>query len=162
MVARALDRTGQDLAAKYLPLAARLARSAARSRPELADELVSAANLGLVEAARDFDPGRGSCFAAYARPRIMGRIVRTLRGRRSLCTRSLHWLDGADVPAREDRVPGQSGDPGVLLAGLPDRLAVLLRGVYFDGLSQPAAGARIGVRPTQAKRLHAQAIGMLV
>lgn len=162
MVARALDRTGQDLAARYMPLAARLARSAARARPELLDELVSAANLGLVEAARDFDPGRGSCFAAYARPRIMGRIVRTLRGRRSLCTRSLDWHDGANVPARENSASEPIGDPSVLLAGLPDRLAALLRGVYFDGLSQPAAGARIGVRPTQAKRLHARAIGMLV
>ncbi|PWU05329.1 MAG: hypothetical protein C5B51_14685 [Terriglobia bacterium] len=44
------------------------------------DDLVGAGNLGLLQAARKFDPARGIPFPAYARHRIRGAIADYLRG----------------------------------------------------------------------------------
>jgi len=45
------------------------------------DELVSAGTIGLIEAARKFDPTRGIEFSTYAHPRIRGAICDELRSR---------------------------------------------------------------------------------
>lgn len=44
-----------------------------------ADDLTSAGNLGLVQAARSYQPGRGSTFASWAKLRIRGAISDELR-----------------------------------------------------------------------------------
>ncbi|MDP8970132.1 MAG: sigma-70 family RNA polymerase sigma factor, partial [Actinomycetota bacterium] len=45
------------------------------------DDLLSAATVGLVQAARSFDPDRGISFQSYARIRIRGAVVDELRSR---------------------------------------------------------------------------------
>ncbi len=54
------------------------------------DDLVGAGNLGLLEAARRFDPSRGASFGAFARHRIRGAMADSLRELDSIsrCRRS--------------------------------------------------------------------------
>jgi RNA polymerase sigma-B factor len=74
-----LDRCS-DLVSSYLPLArARAVRYAGHG--ESLDDLLQVGALGLVAAARRFDPGRGVPFAAYALPTIDGELRRHLRDR---------------------------------------------------------------------------------
>ena len=69
-----------DLVAQ-LPMVEAMARSLAARLPPPADvdELVSAGQLGLVEAAGRYDPLRGVSFADFARPRVRGAMLDTLR-----------------------------------------------------------------------------------
>ena len=69
-----------DLVAQ-LPMVEAMARSLAARLPPPADldELVSAGRLGLVEAAGRYDPHRGVSFADFARPRVRGAMLDTLR-----------------------------------------------------------------------------------
>jgi RNA polymerase sigma-B factor len=69
-----------NLVASHLPLARSLARRYA-GRGEALDDLVQVGALGLVAAARRFDPGRGVPFAAYALPTVEGELRRHLRDR---------------------------------------------------------------------------------
>ena len=71
-----------DLVRLHLPLVRGLARRYAGSGEPLED-LVQVASVGLVAAARRFDPARGIPFAAYATPTIDGELRRHLRDRSS-------------------------------------------------------------------------------
>jgi RNA polymerase sigma-B factor len=66
----------------HLPLVRTLARRYCR-RGEAYDDLVQVASVGLVAAARRFDPGRGVPFAAFAVATIDGELRRHLRDRTS-------------------------------------------------------------------------------
>lgn len=55
------------------------------------DDLVAAGRLGLVQAARSYDPGRGVPFERYARVRIRGAVMDELR-RRDWASRSVRHL----------------------------------------------------------------------
>lgn len=71
---------GRDLG-RYRPLVKQIALQVASGIPrhvEL-DELISAGTVGLVEAARRFDPARGVRFEAYVSDRIRGAIIDFLR-----------------------------------------------------------------------------------
>lgn len=66
------------LTTEYLPLARQLAgRYAGRGQP--LEDLVQVASLGLVKAADRYDPKRGTAFAAYASPTILGELRRYFR-----------------------------------------------------------------------------------
>jgi RNA polymerase sigma factor FliA len=71
----------QELAERYLGLVIAIARNFQHRLPPSVDfdDLVGAGNLGLVEAARRFDPARGTSFGAFARHRIRGAITDSLR-----------------------------------------------------------------------------------
>jgi RNA polymerase sigma-B factor len=76
----------RDLAARdalvdaYMPLARRVAsRYAGVSEPY--DDLVQVASLGLVKAIGRFDPSRGTPFAGFAKPTILGELKRHFRDR---------------------------------------------------------------------------------
>jgi RNA polymerase sigma-B factor len=71
-----------DLIATHLPLVRTLARRYVASQETL-DDLVQVGSVGLVAAARRFDPTRGVPFAAYAAPTIDGELRRHLRDRAS-------------------------------------------------------------------------------
>jgi RNA polymerase sigma factor (sigma-70 family) len=77
---RAAGPAPGPLAEAHLGLARSIAAKYAARLPRLADDLESAALLGLWRAALDFDPGRGVPFAAYARLRIAGEVRDLLRG----------------------------------------------------------------------------------
>ncbi len=73
------DRELRDeLVAAHLGLAAAIARRFAR-RGEPLDDLVQVANYGLVRAVERFDPERGTSFAGFAVPTMMGEIKRHFR-----------------------------------------------------------------------------------
>lgn len=85
-VEQAADQPAEDgtedwslLVLHHLDLARRLARRYT-GRGEPLDELIQVARLGLVKAARRYDPGRGS-FSSFAIPTILGELRRHFRDR---------------------------------------------------------------------------------
>ena len=72
----------EDLVDRHLPLVRSLARRFAGCGEPL-DDLVQVGAVGLVAAARRFDPGRGVPFAAYAVPTVRGELRRYVRDRAS-------------------------------------------------------------------------------
>ena len=71
----------EELAERYLSLVIPIARSFQKRLPSSVDfdDLVGAGNLGLVEAARRFNPAQGASFGAFAQHRIRGAITDSLR-----------------------------------------------------------------------------------
>jgi RNA polymerase sigma-B factor len=86
--ARTYDPEATVLA--HQPLARRLARRYARGDADLQEELEQVAALGLVKAARRFDPARGTAFPTFAIPTVLGELRRHFR--------STRWV--AHVPRR--------------------------------------------------------------
>jgi RNA polymerase sigma-B factor len=73
------DRTSRDaLVERFMPLARGLARRYGRSS-EPFEDLLQVAALGLLKAVDRFDPGRGSSFASFAVPTILGEMRRHFR-----------------------------------------------------------------------------------
>jgi RNA polymerase sigma factor FliA len=73
-------RMRSALVTENIHMAKRIAAMLARRLPPgLADDVQSAALLGLVEAARRFHPGRGDSFPAFAAKRVRGAILDELR-----------------------------------------------------------------------------------
>ena len=71
-----------DLIVQYLPLVHRIvAQVASYLQPPLSrDDLISAGTIGLVKAARDFDPAKDAEFKTYAYIRVRGAVIDELRG----------------------------------------------------------------------------------
>jgi RNA polymerase sigma-B factor len=63
---------------EYLPMAGHLARRY-RNRGEPLDDLVQVATVGLIKAIDGYDPSRGSTFASYAVPTMVGELKRHFR-----------------------------------------------------------------------------------
>jgi RNA polymerase sigma-B factor len=70
----------EELVRRYLPFAKNLALRY-RGASESFDDLLQVANLGLVNAIDRFDPARGTPFAAFASPTILGELKRHFRDR---------------------------------------------------------------------------------
>ena len=75
---RSSPASPDDLIRQYLPLARRLA-ARYRHTSEPLDDLVQVASMGIVLAAKRFDPERGASFASYAVPTIVGELRRHIR-----------------------------------------------------------------------------------
>jgi RNA polymerase sigma factor for flagellar operon FliA len=95
-IREAYDRQQQDwsreqLILDNLAMVRHIAQKVAANLPRRPDmeELISAGTLGLVQAARSFDPARGNEFSTYAYIRVRGAIVDELR-RRSFVPVSVH------------------------------------------------------------------------
>ena len=76
------QRREDELIVQYLPLVHRIVHQvAAWLQPPLSrDDLVSAGCIGLVKAARDFDPSKDAEFKTYAYIRVRGAVIDELRG----------------------------------------------------------------------------------
>ncbi len=68
----------EQLAERHLPLADNLA-SRYRHTSEPLDDLIQVARLGLIKAARRWDPDRGLAFSTFAVPTILGELRRHFR-----------------------------------------------------------------------------------
>jgi RNA polymerase sigma-B factor len=73
-------QTREELVRRYLPFAKNLALRY-RGASESFDDLLQVASLGLVNAIDRFDPERGTPFAAFASPTILGELKRHFRDR---------------------------------------------------------------------------------
>src|SRR4051794_28553233 len=74
------SETSADLITRYLPLVHSRARRYLASGEQL-DDLVQVGAVGLVAAARRFDPSRGVAFGAYAAATVEGELRRHVRDR---------------------------------------------------------------------------------
>ena len=70
----------EELVSRYMHFAKGLALRY-RGASESVDDLIQVANLGLVNAVDRFDPDRGTPFAAFAAPTILGELKRHFRDR---------------------------------------------------------------------------------
>lgn len=70
----------EELVRRYIPFARNLALRY-RGASESFDDLLQVANLGLVNAVDRFEPERGTPFAAFASPTILGELKRHFRDR---------------------------------------------------------------------------------
>ena len=75
-------RCQDDLIVQYLPLVHRIVQQVASYlRPPLSrEDLISAGTIGLVKAARDYNPGKDAEFKTYAYIRVRGAVIDELRG----------------------------------------------------------------------------------
>lgn len=80
-----------ELIDQYAPLVKRIAHHLMARLPSnvILDDLVQAGMIGLLEAARKFDPGKGASFETYAGIRIRGSIIDEVR-RGDWTPRSVH------------------------------------------------------------------------
>src|SRR5919109_1948948 len=102
-----LDQAREEMITKYLPFVRFVAEKIHRRLPPGVDleSLVHAGVVGLMEALKRYDPRRGVDFEIYARYRIQGEVVQSLR--------SLDWVSrsvrawGRKMEAARSRVAGK-------------------------------------------------------
>src|SRR5690242_4378892 len=118
---------------RHLPLVRSIARRYAGSG-EPFDELVQVGSVGLVAAARRYDPNRGVPFAAYAAPTVDGELRRHLRDRTSTIR----------VPRREQALAGELRRAAVATAQQLGHEASLTEIAAAAGLSRHEAERVLG------------------
>lgn len=164
---------------RYMPLARALARRIRVATPLAdADDMLSAALIGLIDAVDRFEPGRGVPFEAYASLRIRGAMVDELRrlderGRgadpdtspraisldglveeewQAFLAVSDEWLD------EEFELEDLRGRVQIAIDNLPPRQREVLARYYADSLTLREAGLRMGISEARACQLHGRAI----
>jgi RNA polymerase sigma-B factor len=144
----------------HLDLARRVAaRYSGRGEPM--DDLVQVARVGLVKAARRFEPERGSDFAAYAVPTMLGEIRRYFRDScwavrvpRGLQELSLRVSATTDRLTRElGRSPTAAEVARILEVSEDEVLEALESSWAYHAASLDAPAADGGDGPTLAERL---------
>lgn len=153
-----LTSAQRDRAARYIPLARRIARDRGRwGRRRHRADVVSAAFLALVTSARDYQANKGP-FATFARKRIVGETGEAMRT--DLAT--LNQLGGQSamqmIPDKHnDFVVVDSTDAAeAILRKLPSPNATAFRLTAMDGLSQTEAAQWMGCCQNQVSRLIRQ------
>lgn len=142
-----------DLVTDHLSLARSLA-SRYRDRGEPLDDLVQVAYLGLVKAARNYVPGQGPGFTAYAVPTITGELRRHFRDhgwdvrppRRLQELRARARAAEADLQNELGRPPTAAELAGRLEVDVSELAELRVASEGYDALSldAPAPGAAAG------------------
>ncbi len=128
-----------DLVARHLPLVRGFARRYV-GRGEPLEDLVQVAAVGLVAAARRFDPDRGIPFAAFAAPTIDGELRRHLRDRSS----------AVRIPRREQELVATLRRAASLAAQRLGHEASLAEAAAAAGVSPAEAGSALLASATPA------------
>ncbi|HEX7326816.1 MAG TPA: sigma-70 family RNA polymerase sigma factor [Rhodanobacteraceae bacterium] len=134
-----------------------------------ADDLIQWGTLALLEAMQRFDPARGRPLGVFARPRIRGAMLDSLRRDGNTAR---HVAQAPSLVA--ERTTGQSdtfGDPLDVIAEmadsariasavktLPERQQQVLQLVYVDGCNNREVARILGVSDSYATRVRRQAI----
>jgi RNA polymerase sigma factor (sigma-70 family) len=138
------------------------------------EDLQSLGYMGLLRAAKTFDPGRGVAFSTYAYRCIETTIAGALRREsdRQIDCVSLSMLIGEeeDNPL-EDQIAHQGPDASVealnsverelmeqAMEGLPDQQVKLIHALYFEGDSVPQVAQRWGLNPQAVQNIHVKAL----
>jgi DNA-directed RNA polymerase specialized sigma24 family protein len=142
----------RDLARRYWPMALRRAKRAARARPGLADELLSAYADALVVAARGYRPERGVNFATYLERRLWCAYRLTIKAAKRHegvpCREGAYGASPYELALDDPPAPIETAEAAATFARLvggPERerrYAVL---VYAEGLKAGEAAEVMGV-----------------
>lgn len=132
---------------------------------EEAVDVISEGNLGLIQAVDNFDYHRGVPFKSYAYLRIKGAMIDYLRSQKIA-------VKGAEL--REFEFFGQLASQGPdrfgldridfvfsQLERLSPREGEIVRGLYFEGLSQRELATRLKCTPANISILHGRAVKRL-
>lgn len=217
----AVRKTSEQLIDDCQNLVRSLAWKIRRTLPDQVeiDDLIAYGQIGLAEAAKNFDPDRGLEFSTFAYYRIRGAIYDGVSKMSWLSRAQYHRLryeqladevlrlqgledvadsDDLEVEAAwfqqlssslavvyltthcdeesqtadvEDEAAPAPPSEAIsketsqilhrLIDALPDQAGILVRGVYFEGLTLKEAGERIGVSKAWASRLHARTLEQL-
>lgn len=168
-----LDRLVRSLAGRVL---ASLPRDCGI---ELTD-LIQAGNLGLLQAIRSFSPSNGAPLGGYAKFRIRGEMLDTVRRHRSRgeCTLSVTPYDRKDTEGEtpiEEKVPAPASDSplgvvtsrqratilGQEVGKLPPRYRKVVQLRYSRECSLREIGAALSVRESRACQIHRSALDRL-
>jgi len=142
------------------------------------EDLVGHGMVGLVQAARRYDPRRGVTFATFAWHRIRGAMFDAVRvmgryTRREIASyRAGRIAVDPDPPVPSvDDLPDGAPDPDELfaqrdrclrlraaVAKLPQRERGFIEKVYYEGKRFRVAGSELGLSKSWASRLHDRAI----
>jgi len=167
----------EDMSRLVRALASRvLARLPKGSGVEMAD-LIQAGNIGLLQAARSFQPQTGTPLAGYAKFRIRGEMLDTVRrnSRPRPATFVRQGEEAGEDPDLESLIPAPAdASPHSLLANgqraaildqevqrLPPRYRTVVRLRYSGEFSLREIGAVLRVHESRACQLHQSALGRL-
>jgi RNA polymerase sigma factor for flagellar operon FliA len=165
---------------QFVPLVLVIARGMRVASGSLmdADDVRSAATLGLIDAVDRYDPERGVPFEAYAAQRIRGAVIDEVRRigdrRRAEDAETAVRTVSLDELTEDDwqRVPAALSDDLDLpferedlrarvqraLSTLPARQREVLARYYAEALTLREAGRRMGISEARACQLHGKAI----
>lgn len=175
--------TGDALILDYLPLANAIGHAAGRRWPSLRDDFLGAARLGLVQAARVYDPDRGVSFAHLVHRYAGGRILDL---KREHMPRGWHCpRNRVGPPPRPKRMTPEGAERKggrvfdcepdepverrvdavdaveTLCRRLPEMNAAVLWLIYVRGLSREKAGRELGKSMAWASQIHSESIQRL-
>ncbi len=155
-----LTSAQSELAAKYIPLAKRMARRFRSVFPRERPDFRSAAFYGLCLAAGTFDPAVGINFGRWAPYWINGAML----NHRTKCRKQPphdmlgEVLDPSRPVAARDDDRDQVLD---LIRRLPGKHRHLCRLLYLDGLDRREAGRVMGLSKSRVSTLHDEAMALL-
>lgn len=151
----------------YLCLARRAARWAKRRLPAWIefDDILQCARLGLVEAARRFDPDRGTPFFVYARKHVYGAAIDAFRSVRYRDYQHVQLLEAVPLewPDSDQRLACRDLRQILsrILRDLPKREQDLLVRRYWHGTAMRDIANILRISTSQAHKLHTHALGKI-
>lgn len=172
----------EELARKHFPLVQSVVTQVMRrSRPPAnvdRDDLVSAAQMGLVQAAMSYDEASLKTFQGWAWIRMRGAVLDYMRSASPLSRGAAKRIAAGDVDEPqvifvtiEEASRVQASEPmsdmlacrtmSAAVARLPLRLQNVVRWYFVDGLSLREIGRRLGVSEGRVSQLKADAIAAL-
>jgi RNA polymerase sigma factor (sigma-70 family) len=153
---------------KHLPEVRAIALNLKRRLPPSieVDDLVQQGSLGLMHAADRFDPAVGIDLITYARRRVIGAMLDSIRRR--------HWADANAAPLETaDQVPAEETTEATVVrkqerreitravVRLPDRELHIVQRRYRDGEHLQNIAPSLALSPSRIGQLHQQALAKL-